>query len=54
MSFNYNWKNLTRTDLIQYDGEKFINVPTYSVRDKVRWEKEEVEQANLRINNSII
>lgn len=49
----FEFKNLTRTDLLQYDGEKFINVPVYSIRDKVRWEKEEIEQANLRINNNV-
>lgn len=31
----FKFKDLTRTDLLQYDGEKFVNVPVYTIRTRV-------------------
>lgn len=31
----FKFKNLTRTDLLQYHGENFVNVPVYTIRNEI-------------------
>ena len=31
----FKFKNLTRTDLLQYNGENFVNVPVYTIRNEI-------------------
>ena len=47
----FKFKNLTRTDLLQYDGENFVNVPVYTIKTRVEWAFNDINSAILKITN---
>lgn len=45
----FKFTNLTRTDLLQYDGINFTNVPIYTIRKLVEWTSEGITSSSLKI-----
>lgn len=47
----FKFNKLTRTDLLQFDGVDFVNVPVYAVGKNVMWGPEEVGYNNLTVGD---
>lgn len=47
----FKFKNLTRTDLLQFDGVNFVNVPVYAVGKNVMWGPEGVGYNSLIVGD---
>ena len=45
----FKFNNLTRTDVLQFDGVNFVNVPVYAVGKNVMWGPEGVGYNKNRI-----
>ena len=48
----FKFKNLTRTDLLQFDGVNFVNIPVYAVGKNVIWGPEGVGYNSLIIGDT--